>query len=260
MKRNAIARIVIYSVLAFVLTGVLLCGILVDSFSIDLGGDGGKVVENELTLAAKDIQKLEIDWACGSISIRVADTDQIIITESAPENCKYKMTYDVNDSTLELDYGNRVSISCGNNTIPRKDLLITVPRDWVCRQIELDGAALDISMQDISVDLISLDGAANELTITGNVKKVDVDGASNSISLNCKNHPTSIAVEGASCELELTLPQGCGFTVNMEGLSCDFHSDLDYSTKNGQHIYGNGQTRVDVDGLSCDVTISESDT
>ena len=43
MKRNAIARIVIYSVLAVVLTGVLLVGILADNLSIDFGSNGGRL-------------------------------------------------------------------------------------------------------------------------------------------------------------------------------------------------------------------------
>jgi hypothetical protein len=260
MKRNAIARIVIYSILAVVLTGVLLVGILANGFSFDFGSSGGTTVESETSIDVSGIKKLDIDWACGDVTIQVADTDQITFKETAPENCKYKMTYDVSGSTLVLEYGSpKISIGIGNNSMPRKDLLITVPKDWVCEQIELDGASLNISIKHLTVETIDLDGAANRLEFLGSVENVDVDGASNGIYISCENHPTLIDIDGASCELELILPKGCGFAVSMEGLSCDFNSDLDYATKNGQHIYGNGHTNVNVDGLSCDITISESD-
>lgn len=258
MKGNAIARIVIYSVLAVVLTGVLLVGILIGNLSIDFGSNSGTTVESEVSVDAMDIKNLDIDWACGAVTINVADTDQITFRETTPENSKYKMTYDVSGSTLALSYSERISIGFGNNSMPRKDLEITVPRDWVCKQIELDGASLNISIQHLSVEKIDLDGAANNLEFIGSVETVDIDGASNNILLNCESHPTLIDIDGASCELDLILPMGCGFAVEMEGLSCDFNSDLIYATKNGQHIYGTGRTNVNVDGISCVVTISES--
>lgn len=260
MKGNAIARIVLYSLLTFVLSAVLLVGILIGNFTINIDSSSGTVVESEVSVSADGIQKLEIDWASGAVTINVADTDQITIRETAPENSKYKMTYDVNGSTLELNYGARkISFGFGDNAMPSKDLVITVPRDWVCEQIEIDGAALTISIQHLTVEKIDLDGAANNLDFVGKVKTVDVDGAANNLHLNCESHPSLIDIDGASCELDLILPKGCGFAVEMNGLSCDFSSELDYSVKNGQYIYGNGHTNVNADGISCDVTITESD-
>lgn len=259
MKGNAIARIVLYSLLALVLSAVLVVGILIGNLSIDFGSSGGTTVESEVSLDAAGIRKLEIDWASGAVTINVADTDQITIREQAPENSKYKMTYDINGSTLELSYGARkISFGFGDSAMPGKDLVITVPRDWICEQIEIDGAALTIHIQHLTVEKIDLDGASNALAFVGSVETVDIDGAANNIHLNCENHPTLIDIDGASCELDLILPKGCGFAVEMNGLSCNFHSDLKYTTKNGQYIYGNGHTNVSADGISCDVTVSES--
>lgn len=259
MKGNAITRIVLYSILVLVLVAVLFVGLLADGFMFNLGGDDGTVVDHEVSLDADSIRKLEIDWASGAVTINVVDTDHITFRETAPENSKYKMSYDVSDDTLELNYGTGgISIGFGNFSMPNKDLVITVPRDWLCEQLEIDGASLTIGIRHLTVEKIDLDGASNVLEFLGSVKQMDIDGASNNIRLTCESHPTLIDIDGASCELELILPKNCGFAVSMEGLSCDFNSDLDYTTKNGQHIYGNGHTNVNVDGISCDVTISES--
>lgn len=260
MKRNAIARIIIYSILALVLTGILLGFLFEEIYLLDYDADDGTVVTGEVSIDADSIQKLEINWAAGAVNINTDDTDQITFRESAPENSKYQMVYNVHGNTLELNYSSRggISIGFGNHSIPSKDLTITVPQDWVCEQIEIDGASLIINIQHLTMEKLDMDGAANNLGFVGSVEQVDVDGASNNIHLNCENHPTLIDIDGASCDLDVILPKGCGFAVDMEGLSCDFHSDLDYTTKNGQHIYGNGHTNINVDGISCDVTISES--
>ena len=260
MKQNAIVRIILFSLLALVLTGILLGFLFEEIYLLDFDADDGTMLTGEVSIAADSIQKLEINWAVGAVNINTADTDQITFRDSAPENSKYQTVYNVHGNTLELNYSSRggISIGFGDHSIPGKDLTVTVPQDWVCEQIEIDGASLIISIQHLNAEKIDLDGAANSLQFLGSVEQVDVDGASNNIHLNCENHPTLIDIDGASCDLDIILPSGCGFAVDMEGLSCDFHSDLDYTTKNGQYIYGNGHTNVSVDGISCDVTISES--
>ena len=199
MKRNAIARIIIYSILAVVLTIVLLAGIQLNSFSIDFGSSGGTTVDSETSIDVSGIKKLDIVWACGDVTIQVADTDQITFNETAPENCKYQMTYDVNGSTLKLEYGSpKISIGFGNNSMPRKDLLITVPRDWVCEQIEIDGAALTISIQHLTVEKIDLDGASNALEFVGSVEKVDIDGAANNLHLKATLASSTLTAPAAN--------------------------------------------------------------
>lgn len=260
MKRNAIARIIIYSILALILTAVLIVGMGIDGFGfhMNIGGDG-TTVEDELTLEAAQIKDIDIDWAAGSVKILVADTDRITVTEVCSKDCKYKMTYKISGSSLELDYGEtKISIGFGNGSIPSKDLFITVPRDWVCGTLDIDGAALEIDIQDLTLTKFELDGASCDVNFVGAVDQVDIDGASTNIRISSFHPVSNINIDGASCDLELTLPKGCGFLVQMDGLSCSFHSELAYTKANGAYSYGNGQCKVEIDGLSCDVTIQEN--
>lgn len=259
MRRNAIARIILYSILALTLTAVLIVGMGIDGFGfhINISGDG-TTVEDELTLDAAQIKNVDIDWAAGSVKILVADTDRITVTEVCSKDCKYKMTYKISGSTLELDYGNtKISIGFGNGSIPSKDLIITVPRDWVCGYLDIDGAALEIDIQDVRVGSFELDGASCDVDFVGYVDKVDIDGASTDIHITSFDPVSSVQIDGASCELELTIPNGCGFLVELNGLNYGFHCDLDYSNLSGAYAYGNRQCVVNVDGISCDVTIKE---
>lgn len=260
MKRNAIVRIILYSFLALTLTCVMIGGILAEGFTFGINiSTGGTTVDDELTLDASQIKNMEIDWAAGSVEIRTADTDHITIQEIRPENAKYKMTYKISGSTVELHYGStKISIGFGNGNIPSKDLIITVPKNWVCGELEIDGAALDIEIQDLAVDKIDLDGAACSVDFNGSVDRIDIDGASADITLNCTNRISAINVDGASCDLDVILPKDCGFLVEMDGLSCSFYSDLDYSRSSGSYSFGDQHCRVNVDGISCDVSIQEN--
>lgn len=258
MKRNSIARIVIYSLVVLMLTGILLVGIAANGFTYEIGSSHGTVTNGEASLDASQIQNIEIDWASGSITIRSGDEPQITVSETS-EDSKYQMTYAVRGNTLSLDYSSStICIGFGNFTIPAKDLVITVPQDWVCKDLEIDGASLDITIEDLNLQTLDLDGASCSLRYSGSVENVEIDGASADIDLNCANPVSDININGASCDLELTLPEGCGFWVQMDGLSCSFRSDLDYSTDNGSYFRGDWHCRISVDGLSCDVYIRES--
>ena len=260
MKRNSIARIVIYSLVILMLTGILLVGIVGNgfTFTFEIGSSSGTVTSGETSLDAAKIQNIEIDWAAGSVIIRSGDVSQIALSETGDDS-KYKMTYAIHGNTLSLDYSSKtIGIGFGNFSIPAKDLVITVPRDWACKDLEINGASLDITVEDLEVQTLDLDGASCNLRFSGSAETVEIDGASADIELHCTNPVSDIRVDGASCDLELTLPEGCGFFVEMDGLSCSFRSDLDYSTGDGSYFRGDRHCRISVDGLSCDVYIRES--
>lgn len=260
MKRNPIARIILYSLLALVLTGVMIVGIAKNGFAFSIFDESGTVITGEAaTFDASKINGLEIDWAAGEIRIQSADVDHITVSENRPEDCKYKLTYRISGDTLELHYGSgKIGLGFGNWSIPSKDLRILVPRDWLCRELEIDGADLNVNMEDLTVKTLSLDGADCSLQFTGSVDEVDIDGAAADIQLNCKNRVSGIEVDGASYEIDLTLPKGCGFQVEMNGLSCSFHSDLPGISQGERYLYGDQHCNIQVDGLSCDVTIREA--
>lgn len=255
MKTNAMVRIIVYTLTIVLLVFLLCVGLGLREFTVDLGHGSGTTVEGEVTFEASKIQNMEIDWAAGSVSIRAVDTDHITVTEVMPENCEYKMTYKVSGNTLKLSYSSSFNIGFGGWSGPSKDLIITVPIGWVCEELEIDGAALDIDLDGITVGDLELDGASCELNFVGSADQVDIDGASARISLEFANRVSEINVDGASCELEVILQKDCGFQVEMDGLSCRFHSDLHYSVGNGTYSYGDCHCKINVSGVSCNVNI-----
>lgn len=254
MKRNAIARIVIYSFLILFLTAILLGVIAADLFSFRQL-NGSAVTEGEVTFEAAQIEELSIDWAAGNVDIQITDTDQITLRETAPEDCKYKLTYEISGNTLKISYGSEIRFFGFGTTIPSKDLLITVPSNWVCKELEIDGAALEVSVNGLNAKAIELDGAAMEFAYSGAFDTLDCDGAGCEMDIAARNSPNSITFDGAGCELKLSLPEDCGFAARLEGLGFSFDSDVQSYFENGAYRYGDGHCQIEAEGLGCNIGV-----
>lgn len=234
MKRNAIARIILYSILALTLTGIMISGICADFFMYytDIGG----VVEESAEYDAAKVKNIEINWAGGNVTLTFSDTDQIIVMQSKPEGASDKMYCALDGDTLIIDYSKQ-HFHIGS--LPEKDLLIQVPRGWVCEELVIDGAGLNISINGPEIRELDLDGAGISLDFTGTFQ-----------TLSC---------DGAGCDLVLTLPSDAGFLVDTNGLGCDFRTSVPYTTENGSYVYGDRKCQVTVDGLRCRISIKSQE-
>lgn len=258
MKTNAIVRIVAYSLLALVLTGILFSALCGHSVIFNFRGMSGTEVGNEASVDAEITKNIRINWAGGNVLIQKRDVNSIIFRETCDKTIKKPMTYTWDDGTLTLNHS-RASVSFGINNPPKKDLVVTVPLDWKCEELEINGAALDIMLVDLSVGELKLDGAAMNLSVTGYVYEMSVDGAGCTIYLDTSYITKNISMDGAGCKLTLLLPQNCGFRVAMDGLGCSFDSDVESVRSNGEYFYGDSMCSVEVDGLGCHVGIYYSE-
>lgn len=283
MKTNAIVRIVLFSIAILVLTGVLITGLLADMFITDASSyvenlpvafDG---VTSQGAVGAEDVLNLDIEWVAGSITIQHAEnTDQITIAETGNDNEKYAMVYSVTGNTLNIQYC-KESIkfpSLGINVSVTKDLLITVPADWTCDELSIVTASADLYISDMKINeidfdgasgvcrfdnctvgKISMDSASGDLDFSGFLYKLDFDGASANCRISVSNVPTEIDIDSASGDLELYLPENCGFICTLSSMSGNFESDFETTRRNGSHVHGDASCKIEVDAMSGNVRI-----
>lgn len=256
MKRNAIARIVLYSLVALVLTAVLAVGMAPDFFLYYLGDHSQPVEAAEGSVSADTTRRIKIEWAGGTVIIRRGTGDDIFFYETVSEGNWCQMNYDWDEYTLSIRYGKGAVSGLGK--VPKKDLMIEVPEDWSCEELEINGAGLVVQIENLTVDTLELDGAGFELDFTGSITYLDADSAGAKLALHCLNQPEQLDIDGVGCKLDLNIPQNSGFTLYTNGLGCEVSTELPLTEQDGHKVFGNGKCSIHINGLGCYVTISES--
>lgn len=284
MKTNAIIRIVLFSLAILVLLSVLLGVLAFKSyrFDIKLRQDHIEAVTEqfELEYITPDIRNIEIDWVAGSITIQKDPyATEITVHEIAPTGCEYIMVCKQSGQTLKIQYcDDAVSVfqfpSFGVNIDISKDLVITVPENWECDTLEIDTAAAEVIVNDLTVKELDFDGASGECKITncdvgemdidtasgdvyfsGTLETLDCDAASANCTIEATNIPRSIKMDVMSGDLELILPPDAGFTCELDSMSSSFDTDFEFKMRDGQHICGDGSCKIKISGLSGAVSI-----
>ena len=277
MKRNAIFRMILFGFLTVVLVGILISGIALKQYQVT----GVVVRESADVLAvggysspAKEVDRLKIAWAAGKIVIVPTDQDDITVTEELLGGDK-TMVLKKDGSTLYVEYcEDNISLSfCSNNNL-KKNLYISVPQDWECKELEIDAASATVQVENLTieevesstasgthiftncqVEKLKMETVSGNLDFTGSLDKLDFNGVSAQANLVLSNQPKSIQLESVSGDLNLTLPEGCGFTVDKDTVSGRVSSELPTTEQNGKIVYADGHCEIEVEGVSASVHI-----
>lgn len=290
MKTNAIVRIILFSLAILVLVGILLAGFGFGMFMVNTKTSVTNKITNlpiasdgtttQTVADADQIRNLDIAWVSGSIIIQPDEhATDITVAETYVDAEKYRMVTEVSGNTLKIQYCQETIVfpSFGINVDFSKDLIITVPADWACGSLDIDTASANLMVNDLDISEVEfdgasgtcdfvncnvgeldMDGASGDIKFSGTLNTLDFDGASASCYLEVTNVPDRITMDGMSGDLELTLPEECGFTVSIDAMSSDFHCDFPTTTLGGNHVYGDGHCRISFSGMSGDLTIRKA--
>ena len=276
MRRNAIFRMILFAFLAVVLVGVLIAGIALKKYQMP-----GIVVRESFDapmvsghkFSAVEIDRLKISWAAGKIVLVPTESDEISVTEELLDGDK-TMVLKKDGSTLYVEFcEDGIALNFGSNNL-KKNLYIAVPQDWECRELEIDAASATVQAEHLTIEEVESSTASGSHTFTectveklkvetvsgnldfnGSLDKLDFNGVSAQANLVLRNQPKSIKLESVSGDLNLTLPEGCGFTVDKDTVSGRVSSELETVEKNGKIVHGDGSCEIEVEGVSSSVYI-----
>lgn len=277
MKRNAVFRLILFSILAVILVGALISGIALKSYQMP-----GVVIRksfeaplvNEYEFDAREIDRLKIDWAAGKIVIVPVEGKNISVTEELLGTDK-TMVLKKDGSTLYVQYcEGAIGLSFGSGSSLKKNLYVCVPQDWDCKELEIDAASATVQVENLTIEELASSTASGTHTFTncqveklkmetvsgnldfnGSLDKLDFNGVSAQANLVLSNQPKSIQLESVSGDLNLTLPEDCGFTLDKDSLSGRVSSELETTEKDGKIVHGDGSCKIEVEGVSSSVHI-----
>lgn len=289
MKANAITRIVIFSIVILVLMAILFAGISVkylvssvENFDWKEGltvyGMTDGTIASTGSVPAEDIRRLEIQWVSGSITIKPGDTDRITFSENSGLPEDQQMVWKQSGDRLQIQYQKKwVFFGLGVNTsFSRKDLVITVPRDWSCDSLSIDSVSAAVDVTDQAADGIDLENVSGRCTFTDcTAKEVSATTVSGNVSFigsaedfefetvsgDCSitalagRLPEDVQMDSVSGDLELTLPEDTGFTASLDSVSGDISTEFPTTVAHGDHTHGDGSCRINADTVSGDIII-----
>lgn len=273
MKGKAIARIVLFSMIALVLLCVLLAGLGLSSFAKPVSPQVVSVQStgSEHEFAPGEVSSICISWASGDIDIQPADQDTVTVSEERSGGSSMVVRH--LGSTLEIEAGeSKWGLVFGKSN--QKNLTVRVPQDWLCQSLEVSAAAADIRVDglpitnvvlktasgncvftDCTVEKMQVNTASGDLDYFGVLKKLEWKGASADCNLWLSDAPTAIEMNTASGELNLFLPDNCGFTLDRSSLSGAFQSDFATTTENDKIVCGDGTCQITFSSFSGDINI-----
>lgn len=287
MKTNAIIRIILFSLAIIILLGILIAGlgikflmfdrsmVTTSEYPLPVVSDG---YSSSGAVNSEAIRNIDIDWVSGTITIEPRDDIYEISATETNGNEKYQMVYAVSGDILKIQYcKDPITFpSLGRDIVLSKDLTILVPSAWTCDDLNIDAAASDVTINGLTINDMDFDGASGKLSFSNcSVRKLDIDTASGDVEFNgtledldldaasasfhgtIHNCPNMLTIDSVSGRLDLFLPVDCGFTLTNDSLSGRFNSDFEISAKNDALIHGDGSCKIDISGLSGNVSIKK---
>ena len=268
---KAMFRIILYAIVIILLVGILTIGIGVKLLSFD---HAEETETSSGIVSSQEVRRLNIDWAAGDVTIRAADVTDIFFSETCDANAK-PMTWQKKGDTLSISF-TKDKHRIGIHDTTGKTLLVEVPRDWVCQELDLEIAAAALHVENLTVTELDFEGAsgncnfsnctvgslemsaaAGRVTFSGCLDQMEFEGGSSDLEMMVWNTPQSISLEAGTGNLDLTLPADCGFAADVSVLSGDFSSDFPTNQTGNRHVYGDGSCRIEMEALSGNITIHQ---
>lgn len=281
---GAIVRIIVFCILLVVLAASVFG--LYYAFSTDDGHfvisfSDGTYTMGEGSVNAQQVKNIQVEWVAGSITVVPGDTKEITFSETVHSEKAKPMVWEHKGDTLHIQFCEptfHVGINIGTTVnMDSKDLVITVPKEWVCNELSIDSVSANVDVSDLVCDSIELTNVSGKCEFTncqtdalsletvsggieyrGGLNRLNCESVSADCVIYAMSHPSAIDLEGVSCDLTLYLPESCGFTVETETASGDFESDFPTTSEKGKHIYGDGKCEIDAESVSGDIIIRKA--
>ena len=152
------------------------------------------------------IDRIEIDWASGSVRLVAHAGDAIQLTEAAEEGMpeELRMRWWLDGSTLrvrfaESDAGLRLF---GNW---RKELTLAVPEGLRLDSVVIKAASAEVDIDDLATEALCVSTASGDMRIICEAATIQLDSASGGIHLKQMGSAASVDVDTASGRIDAEL-------------------------------------------------------
>lgn len=171
MKTSAIIRIVIWSLVACLLVGVLYIGLTggFNGFSIGFGTSYSYKNADRYQIGSgqtdgSDIHTIEINWARGKVRVQSGEGAAIRWDETSDHALKdsQRVHYLAENGVLKLQFRDSSWFHLGNS--PAKELTVTLPAGANVKLLEIDNASGGMALENLTIPVVNLETVSGDIT------------------------------------------------------------------------------------------------
>ena len=290
VNKSAVVKIVIWSVVFCLLSGILLAGIAGGVENLNIFGlpgvhisFGGFTYEDVDEYSVGDaavkatVTDLEINWVAGSITVIPSDTDEIRVTEAySGDDNDLRLRWRIKNGKLTVQF--RKSTVFGTSNSVSKDLTVAIPAAMlesmgdveittVSGGVQFTGNADEFTLDAVEGDLtvkgdigeLEVDAVDGKLTFTGSVRTANVDCVDTDITMYL-DMAAELSFDQVDGDVHLYLSDEIkGFSAELDAISGEISVEgFDVSSvSNKSTRWGDGSLRIEMDGVGAELEIKK---
>ena len=291
MKRNAIARIIIWSLVAVLLTSLLVVGISSSPSSFFSGdwslGAMGVTYKNSALYnvgggtVTDEFHSIEVNWTNGKINIEAYDGEDTVISETEVEEKENKLRWRVEDGVLKIQQM-AAGMRFGLKKTPKKTLTVKIPSnvaeglkavtsDSVSAEvtitgisasdkIEIDTVSGGANLKNIKTEKLDIDTVSGSIKAAGEFTELESDSVSGDVTVSSATPLKKLDCDSTSGNIRLTIPKNSGFTLKADTVSGDISCGLPtVSESKNRRVCGDGSADFETDTVSGDLIITSAE-
>lgn len=251
MKTSAIIRIVIWALVACLLTGILCVGLAggLEGFSFGFS-DAYRYPHADRYLVGNGqtddaIHTIDINWVSGTVQLLPADDAVLRWEETCSRSLedKWRVHYLVENGVLHLQFRETSWLHIGST--PSKDLTVYIPAALTLKECDVENVSGEIRLTDLSPDKADLE------TVSGNITV---------------QHMTCGKLDMTTVSGQVQAEQVTATTLDTESVSGDIQINGAIQRWDMESVSGNGSLSsavrpqtVDTETVSGDITLTIPD-
>ncbi len=240
------------------------------------------------------IENIDIDYMAGNVTLKGSNTDKVTVRETSKTEIEDKLKVHtwVEGNTLHVKYcaagkglniknlekslevtlpsdvkladlsiddsTGDISVDCSANNydIDASTGNITVIQHGESDKVEIDDSAGDVDVTAETIGKLEVDISSGSLDVTAeDVRKLEADISSGGLKFSADKVPEKSEIDVSSGDIELYLPEQIDLTLTADISSGDFNSEIPFSVKGDDYIFGSGKNKMDIDVSSGDINI-----
>lgn len=291
MKRNAIARIIIWSLVSVLLTSLLVVGISSSPSSFFTGDWSSGIIGVTYKNSARynvgggtvtdEFHSIKVNWTNGKINIEAYDGEDTVISETEVAEKENKLRWRVEDGVLKIQQM-AAGMRFGLKQTPKKTLTVKIPSnvaeglkavtsDSVSAEvtitgisasdkIEIDTVSGGANLKNIKTEKLDIDTVSGSIKAAGEFTELESDSVSGDVTISTATPLKKLDCDSTSGNISLTIPKDSGFTLKADTVSGDISCGLPaVSESKNRRVCGDGSADFETDTVSGDLIITSAE-